>query len=356
MIATGGAMMSTSNRRLDRRSFVARLGGSALAAFAAPHVIAAPRHLRASVILGRDEHAYEMVHDWLTPPNGLLWGDTHGVAQDKAGRIYVAHTVNGSSTNADAVVVFDENGKFITSWGSEFRGGAHGLDVREEGGEEFLYHCDTNRRLVVKTNLKGDGVWTIDRAPDTGEYTEGMAWVPTNVAFAPNGDVYVGDGYGSSFIHRYTSKGEFAATIATPGSGPGQVSCPHGLWVDTRGSGEPRLAVADRGNRRIQYLTLDGTHLSFVTDGMRMPCHFKTRGDVLLVPDLESVVTLLDAGNEVITHLGDGHPSGLRGAPRDQFVNGKFVHPHSAIFLHTGDILVCEWVPIGRLTLLRKVH
>jgi hypothetical protein len=88
---------------------------------------------------------------------------------------------------------------------------------------------------------------------------------------------------------------------------------------------------------------------------MRQPCHFKTRGDVLLVPDLSSVVTLLDKDNKVIVHLGDGHPTNLRDKPRDQFIAGKFIHPHTAIFLKSGDILVAEWVPIGRVTLLRKV-
>ncbi len=57
----------------------------------------------------------------------------------------------------------------------------------------------------------------------------------------------------------------------------------------------------------------------------------------------------------VVATLGDGHPSKLHGAPREKFNPGKFVHPHDAIFLDNGDILVAEWVPIGRITLLRKI-
>jgi hypothetical protein len=79
----------------------------------------------------------------------------------------------------------------------------------------------------------------------------------------------------------------------------------------------------------------------------------KLREGVMLVPDLSSVVTLLDDENSVIAHLGDGHPTSLRGAPRADFVPGRFIHPHDAIFLANGDILVAEWVPIGRVTLLR---
>jgi len=80
---------------------------------------------------------------------------------------------------------------------------------------------------------------------------------------------------------------------------------------------------------------------------------------MLLVPDLESVITLLDRDGKAIAHLGDGaengKPSGLRDAKREAFLPGKFIHPHTAIFLANGDILVAEWVPIGRITLLRKV-
>ncbi len=350
--------------KVSRRQFVTALGVSSAAAFAFPAIATSEKWRPANRprLTGRGEHTYEFIHDWLVPPDAIQWGDTHGLAQDKSGRIYVAHTVHPSSSTPDAVVVFDENGAFIESWGGEFRGGAHGLDIREENGEESLYHCDINRCLVVKTNLNGEVVWQ-KGAPSGDEcahYAQGGRFVPTNVAFEPTradkpGDIFVGDGYGSSFIHGYTSDGEFVKTIATPGSAEGQVSCPHGLWIDDRG-GEALLAVADRGNRRIQYLTLDGVHVRFVTEGMRMPCHFKARGDALLVPDLESVVTLLDRDDKVIAHLGDGHPSELRDQQREEFISGRFIHPHTAIFLHTGDILVAEWVPIGRITLLRKVN
>ncbi len=354
------------DRRVRRREFLGVTGKAAAAvALAAPlkSVLgASPAPMTRTqdkagtqaLRLGSGAHTYEATHDWLTPPAKLKWGDTHGVAQDAAGRIYIAHTVHPSSESGDAVCVFDDKGKFVTSWGAAFRNGGHGLDLRKEGADEFLYHCDINRRLVVKTTLAGEVMWEKGLPKESGKYEKPEQFCPTNVAFAPNGDFYVGDGYGSSYIHQYTIKGDYVRTIGEPGSGAGQLSCPHGLWVDVRGGG-PKLVVADRGNRRLQYFTLDGKHVSFVTEGMRMPCHFKTRGELMLIPDLESVVTLVDKDNKVVAQLGDGHPSQLRGAPREQFVPGKFIHPHSATFLATGDILVVEWVPIGRVTLLRRV-
>ena len=79
---------------------------------------------------------------------------------------------------------------------------------------------------------------------EPGVYDSPEKYCPTNVAFLPGGDLLVGDGYGSSYIHRYTAAGEFVKTIINPGGEAGKVSCPHGLWIDDR-SGAPRLAVLD---------------------------------------------------------------------------------------------------------------
>lgn len=311
------------------------------------------------VTTGSGDQRYRVQHDWLMPPEGLAWGDTHGVCQDRAGDIYISHTVGAGATKDDAIYVFGPDGSFKRSFGARFKGGGHGLDVREEDGVEFLYHCDVNRRRLAKTTLDGTLLWEagapIEATFDGHRiYTTPESWNPTNVAFSPDGDFFVGDGYGRSFVHRYSKDGQWKSIVAGPGSGEGQVSQPHGLWLDERGS-EPLLAVADRANRRIQWFDLDGKHVRFQTEGMRQPCHFKTRDDLLLVPDLASVVTLVDANGAVVAQLGDGNPTNLRGAARKDFIPGKFVHPHSATFLADGSILVVEWVPIGRVTRLERI-
>jgi hypothetical protein len=337
---------------LTRRQLLARatLAGTATVASTASR----PVRASAPLIVGEGKHRYECVHDFLTPPPGLLWGDTHGATQDSRGRIYVAHTVHPQSQSPDAVVVFGPDGTFITSWGARFRGGAHGIDLRNENGTEFLYHCDTKARQVVKTTLDGTVVWERGKPEEAGVYKDKMAFVPTNVAFAPNGDFFVADGYGSSFIHRYKADGTYLATWGGAGSEPGKVNTPHGLWLDTRNK-NPHLVVADRENHRLQRFDLDGKHIGFDDSGIRRPCSADTKNGMLLVADLNGVVTLLDEKNKIITQLGDGYPSRLRSAPREQFIPGKFIHPHDAFFLANGDILVAEWVPIGRITLLRKI-
>src|SRR5690348_11391148 len=119
-------------------------------------------------VLGSGEQTYEAIHDWGELPRDIAYGNTHGVVEDSQGRIYVHHTVNAASESADSMVVFDEKGKFIKSWGKEFKGGAHGLHIRKEGSTEYLYLCDTAHGVVVKATLYGETVST-DCYPDEPE-------------------------------------------------------------------------------------------------------------------------------------------------------------------------------------------
>jgi hypothetical protein len=314
-------------------------------------------------VLGEGDHKYEVTHDWGILPPSIRYGNTHGVCEDSLGRIYIHHTVHASSESSNSMVVFDHDGKFIKSWGKEFKGGAHGLHIRKENGHEFLYLCDTQRGLVVKTTMEGEEVFTLKYPKESEVYNKRGAdgqlpqYSPTNVAVAPNGDFYVADGYGSSYINQYNHKGEYIRTFGGVGKGAGQVNCPHGLMVDLRGS-EPILIVADRTNSRLQRFTLDGKHIDFVS-GVNLPCHFDTfRNGDMVIPDLAARVTLLDRNNKVIRHLGEDASNSwvkLRVEPRDKFVAGKFVCPHSACFDHVGNIFVVEWVDVGRVTKLRKV-
>lgn len=354
-----------------RREFLA-------AAAAAP--VLSPMILRATnksgtkaPIVGSGPYKYEAIHDWGELPAHIRWGNTHGVAEDAAGHIYVHHTVHSTSESADSVVVFDRKGKFVRSWGGEFRGIAHGFEIRREGRDEYVYLTlnaanpkmspqPATHAAVVKATTKGEIVWTIAGPPDIEAYKPAAdgtpkRYNPTNVAIAPNGDVYVGDGYGSSYINQYSATGEYIRTFGGRGSGPGQLAEPHGIWVDTR-SRTPVLVVADRRNNRLQRFTLDGRHVDFIT-GLRLPCHFHERKGLVVVPDLHGRVTLLDRRNAIVAHLGDSNAPNwnnpLRTKAREAFIPGQFICPHGACFDRDGNIFVVEWVEVGRVTKLRRV-
>jgi hypothetical protein len=354
--------MSTDSRP-SRRSFLETLGAGLAASVAGPTILGATdKSGSRRPIVGSGEFTYEVYHDWGTLPAGLRYGNTHGVCEDWSGQIYVHHTVNATSERHDTMVVFDHKGRFVRSWGKEFEGGAHGLHLRREAGYEFLYLCDTKHALVTKTTTTGEVVWQFGYPKESPQYpinadgSPGIKYSPTNIAVAPNGDFYVADGYGSSFINQYNSNGDFIRTFGGKGTEAGQLDCPHGLMVDTRGE-TPVLMVADRSNKRIQTFSLDGRHLGFV-EGFPAPCHFHERLGVIVVPDLFARVTLIDGQNQVIEQLGEAGIDSwkaIRSGPRDRFPVGKFVCPHSACFDHAGNIFVVEWVEVGRVSKLRKV-
>ncbi len=387
-----------------RRTFLAA------ATAAAPFVWADDKSGAKNPILGEGEHKYECIHDWGELPANIKYGNTHSVVEDAQGHIYIHHTVHATSQSPDAVVVFDNKGKFVRSFGAMFRGGAHGMHISKEGREEYLYFCDEKHGIVTKRTLKGEEVWTMGYPQDSKIYQKGpgstgpggaagLNYRPTNIAIAADGDFWVGDGYGSYYMFHYTQKGSYPKLVNTfggrplppPGEGRGggrgpggpgaagpggpgaggpppsgpapapieQMNNPHGVWIDSRDPAKPILLVADRGNRRIVRYTLDDKPIDIV-EGTKAPCHFHQLKDMLVVPDLQSRVTLLDKDNKVILHLGDGDYQGKQNQlrvseNRADFEPGKFITPHGAWFDHTGNIFVTEWVEIGRVTKLRKV-
>lgn len=303
-------------------------------------------------VQGPEGHRYESNENWAQVPKHISLGYTHGVCVDSQGRVIIHHT------GKDSVILFDDKGKFIKSWGNEFEGGAHGLTISKEDGEEYLYLTDTARDLMVKTTIDGKEIYTIGLPEEAGVYNDKVPYTPTNVAIGPNGDVYIADGYGSSFIHQYNKNAEYIRTWGGKGSEDGKMNCPHGITIDKRGK-EPLVLVADRANVRLQYFTLDGKHVKNVTNELRHPCHFDHYNDDLLVPDLFGRVTIFDKNNTLITHLGGdkdwNQPDQYPNVPKDTLVTGKFVSPHSACYDKDGNIFVVEWINYGRVTKMTRV-
>jgi hypothetical protein len=391
--------------------------------------------------LGSGEHQYECIHDWGELPSNIKYGNTHSICEDSQGHIYVHHTVHKDSPSLDSVVVFDDKGKFVKSWGPMFHGGAHGMLINKEGKTEYLYFCDEKHGIITKRTMKGEEVWTLGYPQDSPVYQKGpgstgpggangLNYRPTNFAIAPNLDFWVGDGYGSYYMFHYSQAsstaypklvktfggppaqaanagggagggrgkggdgggrgkgGDAAKGKGCPGAGgggaqaaagggggrgpaapppPGQpgvprdvpmdsTNNPHGNMVDLRDPSKPILLIADRGNNRILRYTLDDKPIDVVA-GTKSPCHFHEHKGMIVVPDLQARVTVLDKDNKIVVHLGEPTmPNPPRTTEnRADFIPGQFVNPHGATFDHAGNIFVSEWVEIGRVTKLRKL-
>lgn len=350
----------------SRRAMVRAFGAAAVASAAAPFFVRAEDKAAAkALVVGDGAFRYEVIDDWAKLPDGMKFGNTHAAAEAADGRILIHH--QGGAP--DSVFVFDADGKFVKSWGKEWRGGAHGMQLRKEGNDEFLYLATTGQRTVLKTTLDGEVLLKLEYPKDAKNaagqpcYANANGYSPTNIAFHPtDGSFYVADGYGSSYVHHYSAKGEYVRTFGGKGGADGQLSCPHGIWCDSREKDKPVLVVADRSNERLQYFTLDGQFVKVVkpaqANGYRHPCHFDQRGDNLLVPGLQGVVSILGKDDQVVAYLGDNPDKAARaknGWPKDKLVPGVFVAPHGAIWDRAGNIYVAEWLSYGRVTKLRHV-
>src|SRR5262249_16093796 len=137
-------------KRMHRRKFLQNCSAAAALVF--------PFYLRTSdksgarlPVVGSGPHTYQCIHDWLVPPDGMVWGDTHAVCQDAQEFIYVAHTVHHSSMRGEAVVVYDRQGRFVRAFGEEFRGGGPGLGLGRGDCEGVFFPCGIHRSPNLET-------------------------------------------------------------------------------------------------------------------------------------------------------------------------------------------------------------
>jgi hypothetical protein len=200
--------------------------------------------------------------------------------------------------------------------------------------------------------------WTLPWPKESGVYAAAEEYAPTAIALAPDGRLYVADGYGKSWVHVYDKDRKYLSSFGGPGKEPGKFHTPHGLMIDS--AREPaRLIVADRENGRLQIFDLDGKLLQVVDHDLRRPCGLSQHGKAFAVADLAGRVTLFDDEFKLVAQLCDQPDPALRannGTPRERFQRGEFVAPHSVRFDAAGNLYVMDWVSTGRVTKLEALR
>ncbi len=300
--------------------------------------------------LGRPGALFVWDENWVHDPIQQNLGNTHGgMAVDRRGRIFA------SRDTAPAVLIFDQRGRLLESWGDDLGGGLHGLCLVEEDGQEFLYLAHTARHQVLKTTLAGEILWTLDLPEGSGIYTAASEYHPTSIAVAADGRLFVADGYGKGYIHRFSASREYLGSFGGPGEGDGQFHTPHGVAVQESGN-RARLLVADRENNRVQTFDLEGNFLSVLAVDFRRPCGVAIGHDGrLAIPELAGRVSLLDAQDGLLARLGDNSETSQwaqNGLSREFWRKGIFISPHGAAFDQCGNLYVQDWLAAGRFTRL----
>ena len=320
--------------------------------------------------IGTGKWTYEAVPGWGQLPEGMKYGLGCGVIVDGRDRVYVT----SRSTNP-CVAIFDRDGKLLETWGEDFAGKigystaaiaatAHCLYWSQEGGKEYIYWTENIDDAkspkfgarVYKTDLNGKILYQIGNVSAEGSTAQKFDWTnPTDVAVAPNGDIYVVDGYGSQRVTRFDRNFKPIKTIGGKGKENGQFNTCHGVWVNTLKS-DPEIYIADRNNNRIEVYSLELDYKRSLTGEVRNPCCFYQHGKQLYVPDLAARVTILEADDRLAAHLGDGKQAdGKTGIKDNQTNPALFYQPHALCVDSRGDLYVVEWIPTGRPRKFRHV-
>ena len=280
------------------------------------------------------------------------------------------HEGRGNQKDHPSIFVFDPTCKFIRAFGSQFQGGGHGIEIRKEGSEEFLYVAAYQGiKSFAKMTLDGTIVWYKKAPMESGVYAEGedtstkASWnrkgfLPTDFAFLDDGGFLLVDGYGSYFIHQYDRDAKWVRCFGGSGKEGGKFNLAHGIWVDSRPGRDKSLVVTDRSRNQVQVLDMDGNHIETWQD-YGLPANIDIHQDLMMISELKARVTLLDKDNKIVARLGNGlsrldDVKDLRAKP-ESWTDGQFVHPHDACFDAEGSIFVAEWVRTGRVSKLTKV-
>ena len=292
---------------------------------------------------GTGDHVYQAVTGWPKYPEGKSLGSLHGdVAADSQGKVYIA--VGGT------IQVIDANGAYEGDLGEKW-GGVHGMKVRKQNGEEFLFVAQTGAKTISKLKLDGTVVWQIVGPPKVeGMYGSAKEYNPTDVDLAPDGTIYVVDGYGRSLVHIYDQAGKYRTTFGGKGTENGKFNVCHNIIVDTRQE-KPSLLISDRQNNRLQLHAMDGTFVKTIDAELRQPCAADIYGDLLAVGELGGRLSLYDKNNKLLARLGD-EPSDRKkgnGAPPESWVDGALVAVHGCTFDAKGDLYAQEWNRYGRI-------
>jgi len=229
---------------------------------------------------------YQLVPDWPTQARSAAgtpagpWNliQAPGVAVTAQDHVLVLHR------GAHPILEFESGGKFVRSWGdglfsegkvvaippadrkpgssgySAVYGpagcdscGAHSIRVDAEGN---IWAVDAPGHVIYKMNPQGKVILQLGQKGVAGMGPNNFN-LPTDVAFAANGDFYVSDGYGNPRMVKYSREGKYLLQWGTRGNGPGQFQLPHNVAVDAQG----RVYVTDRDNRRLEVFDSNGKFL-----------------------------------------------------------------------------------------------
>ena len=254
-------------------------------------------------------HPYGGADDWARLPDGRTWGAPTGVEMDPDQEsLWVLERCgdyNGpgcSESDLPAILKFNSSGTLLQSFGADMFIFPHGLAVDHEGNVYVTdgRGGDGKGHTVTKFSPDGELLLTLGQPGVAGEGPNTFNR-PSDVAIAPNGDIFVADGHTgmdtNMRIVKFSKDGTFIKQWGQKGMAPGELDGAHGLAFDSRG----RLFVADRGNDRVQIFDQDGGFIDVWTQFGSPSGLFISPDDMLYVADLGEGIRIGSARDGSVT-------------------------------------------------------
>ncbi|MCK4684906.1 MAG: hypothetical protein KAT44_08105 [Pirellulales bacterium] len=317
--------------------------------------IAQSMHAAEPVRMGSGFMTFDTVPDWGLDSQGKSQiGSTHGnVVVDSQGQIY--------TSSSRGIFVFSSDGKVLRQYLGSDHTGLHDMEIRNEDGLDYIYGARNKAGEGIKFEAVTGEVKMRFGIPTKEECGLEIAkWSPTAITVAPDGDVYLSDGYASNRIFRFNKDGEYQSHFGRKGNGTKEFNTAHGMTLDNRYS-PPRLLICDRNHQpkgRLVHYSLDGNYIEEVMPGLGMPTSVAIRGDYVAVPDLQGRLVILDKDNTIISVLGFNSDTKTRGSfkvPQEQWQEGIFSGTHGACWDDEGNLYVQDWNVSGRIMKLVRV-
>lgn len=295
---------------------------------------------------------FDTVPGWGLENGKSVLGPTHGgVVIDKAGNIY--------TSALQGVFVFSPEGKVVRRFVGDNYSSIHDMKIRDEADGEFIYAArNANAEGIKFRSDSGEIVLRLGFPVESGLKLD--KFNPTAITVAPNGDIFLSDGYFSDHIFKFDKTGKYLKHFGSKGNNLKEFNTAHGMCLDTRYD-PPRLLICDRNHApkgRLLHYDLEGNFIDEVVTGLGMPTSAAIQGDYVSVPDLRGRLVILDKSNTIIAVLGS-NPDPARGGsfqiPQDQWVEGVFSGTHGSYWDKDGNLYVQDWNQDGRIMKLVRV-